>query len=439
MSEILKKNQIVYTEISKLSCEINEFLGGGGQGEVYKAILNGKEIALKWYYPASATIDQKIALETLIKKGAPNEKFLWPIELVSESNLKGFGYIMPLREKRFGNIVDLMKRRISPTLKVLTTVGLELANNFFQLHSKGLCYRDISFGNAFFDPNTGEVLICDNDNVAIDGESKIGVLGTPRFMSPEVVRGESKPNTYTDLFSLAVLLFYILTTSHPLEGKKESEIKCLDLPAMTKLYGTNPIFVYDPNDQTNRPLSGYHDNVIAFWNIYPIFLKNLFIKSFTEGIKDPINGRVRESEWRSAMVTLRDSIIYCQCGAENFYDVDTLKIDNNSILKCWDCNKNLILPPRIKIGRNIIMLNHDTKLFPHHIDDHKLYDFSSPVAEISRNPNNPNLWGLKNLSIEKWVLKSSEGILKDVEPNKSVPIINGNKISFGKIDGEIRA
>jgi serine/threonine protein kinase len=114
----------------------------------------------------------------------------------------------------------------------------------------GLCYRDISFGNVFFDPDTGEVLICDNDNVAVDGEGKIGVLGTPRFMAPEIVRGEALPSMHTDVFSLAVLLFYMLIMHHPLEGKRELAIKCLDLPAMNKLYGTDPLFIYDPDDDS---------------------------------------------------------------------------------------------------------------------------------------------------------------------------------------------
>ena len=50
-----------------------------------------------------------------------------------------------------------------------------------------------SFGNAFFDPDNGDVLIADNDNVSVDGAGVLGVLGTPRFMAPEVVRGEAVP------------------------------------------------------------------------------------------------------------------------------------------------------------------------------------------------------------------------------------------------------
>ncbi len=68
-------------------------------------------------------------------------------------------------------------------------------------------------------------------------------------MAPEIVRGEAVPGTQTDLFSLAVLLFYMFVMHHPLEGKKELAIKCLDLPAMKKLYGTEPLFIFDPVDR----------------------------------------------------------------------------------------------------------------------------------------------------------------------------------------------
>lgn len=439
MNQILKCQQQVHTESSKMLCEVEQFLGGGGQGEVYRARLGGKSVALKWYFPASATTEQRAALETLVRKGPPNEKFLWPMELTSAMDVEGFGYVMPLREPRYKGIVDMMKRRVEPGFRALATAGLDLAHSYLQLHSQGLCYCDISFGNVFFDPNTGEVLICDNDNVAVDGEAKGGVLGTPRFMAPEVVRGKALPSTQTDLFSLAVLLFYMFMVHHPLEGKKESAIKCLDLPAMTKLYGTEPLFIFDPQDDSNQPVPGYHNNVIDFWPIYPQFLRDLFIKAFTEGIRDPQNGRVREGVWRAAMVRLRDSIVYCpHCVAENFYDPGVLKASGGKPAACWSCKKDIQLPARIRIGKNIVMLNHDTKLFPHHIDGGQTYDFSRPVAIMTRHPTDPNIWGLKNLSGEKWISTTADGTAKDVEPGRSVTLAVQTKINFGNAEGEIR-
>lgn len=438
MNQILQQGQTVRVDPSGVLLTVGRFLGGGGQGEVYQADVAGKAMALKWYFSATATAEQRSILETLIEKGPPDEQFLWPLELVSAPDLEGFGYVMPLRAPRYKGIVDLMKRRIEPTFRALATAGLALAHSFLQLHAKGLCYRDISFGNVFFDPNAGDILICDNDNVAVDGQEVGGVNGTPRFMAPEIVRGEAAPSTQTDLFSLSVLLFYMFMVHHPLEGKKELSIHCLDLPAMKRLYGTEPVFVFDPADDSNQPVRGHHDNALAFWPIYPQFLRELFTKAFTDGIRDPLGGRIRESQWRAAMVRLRDAIVYCgSCGAENFYDVDLLRASGRGANTCWSCNRAIPLPPRIRVGEHILVLNHDAQLFPHHVDDQPTYDFSEPIAAVVQHPTDPSIWGLKNLSKQKWVITTTQNTVKDVEPGRSVPLAAGTRINFGKVDGEI--
>jgi DNA-binding helix-hairpin-helix protein with protein kinase domain len=439
MNQILKVRRKVRTDSSGMSCEVEKFLGGGGQGEVYRAVLGGKPVALKWYFPTSATSEQRKALETLVRMGPPSDKFLWPLELASADGVPDYGYVMPLREARYKGIVDMMKRRVEPSFRALATAGFELSHSYQLLHSKGLCYRDLSFGNAFFDPDSGDILICDNDNVAVDSGAQASVLGTPRFMAPEIVRGEALPSTQTDLFSLSVLLFCMFMVHHPLEGKKELAIRCLDYPAMTKLYGTEPLFIFDPSDASNEPDPSYHKNALVFWKIYPKFFRDLFTKAFTDGIRDPQHGRVRESNWRAAMVRLRDSIFYCaSCQAENFYDAEALAASGGTPGTCWSCSKHLVLPPRIRIGRNVVMLNSDTKLFPHHVDDNMIYNFNQPVAAVAQHPKDPTLWGLKNLSQENWVSTTSEATVKDVAPGNSLSLKVGTKINFGKLEGEIR-
>ena len=439
MEQILREGQTVRAEPSGMLCTAEKLLGAGGQGEVYKASLGGGSVALKWFFPQMATREQRAAIELLVRRGSPSEHFLWPLELAVHENVQGFGYVMGLRPPRFKNIVDLMKRRIEPSFAALATACFNLAHNYLLLHSQGFCYRDISFGNAFFDPDAGDILICDCDNVAPDGAGTLGVLGTPRFMAPEVVRGEARPSTETDLFSLAVLIFYMLVVHHPLEGKKETEIKCLDLPAMNKLYGTQPIFIFDPKDDSNRPVPGIHDNALAFWRIYPQSLRDIFTRAFTTGLSDARKGRVRESEWRAAMIELRDSIFYCpHCSLENFYDADKVKASGGNPGLCWSCAAQLGLPPRIRIGKHVVMLNHDTKLFPHHTDDNRLYDFSRAVAEVTAHPTEKNIRGLKNLSNEKWVVTTTDGNIRDVKPNRSVTLADGIKIQFGKAEGIIR-
>jgi serine/threonine protein kinase len=257
-------------------------------------------------------------------------------------------------------------------------------------------------------------------------------------MAPEIVRGEALPSTQTDLFSLAVLLFLMLVNHHPLEGRREADIHCFDLPAMTKLYGTEPLFIFDPLDHSNEPLRGYHDNALAFWPVYPTFLRELFTRAFTDGLRDPEHGRIRETTWRAAMSRLRDSILYCRCGAENFYDAEALRSADGTPGPCWKCRQPLQLPPRIRIGKAVVMLNHDTQLFPHHLDGRVAHAFSEPFAEVSRHPMDPNVWGLKNLSPDRWTVTSPDGSVLDIDKGQSLPLGVGTRVHFGRAEGEIR-
>jgi eukaryotic-like serine/threonine-protein kinase len=435
----LRKNSRVASVSSGTQYTVNDLLGAGGQGEVYSVINDRKSWALKWYFLHTGTREQRMAIEKLIAIGPPTGKFLWPIEIVTVPDSQSFGYIMTLREKNYKNIVDLMKGRINPSFYNLISAGIALVDSYKQLHAKGLCYRDISFGNLFFNPDDGGVLICDNDNVSFDKskDGVKGVLGTPRFMAPEIVRGEAYPSTETDRYSLAVLLFYMFMIHHPLEGRIEACIKCLDRPAMNKIYGTHPIFIFDPHNVTNRPDDEYQKNALIYWDIYPQFFKDLFIKAFTGGLKDPTNSRVVESEWMSGLVHLRDSIVYCgNCGSENFYDAEAVKKSGGKPDTCWNCSKEMRLPPRIRIDRNVIMLNFNTKLYSHHIDCD--YCFDQAIAEVKKHPRDPNIWGLVNLSEKKWVITNNDGRMTDVEPGKNAMIASGVKINFGSVEGEIK-
>jgi serine/threonine protein kinase len=319
-----------------------------------------------------------------------------------------------------------MKRRAEPTFSALCMAGINLADGYQSLHSQGLCYRDISFGNLFFNPADGDVLICDNDNVTVNMDKQSGTNGTPRFIAPEIISQAKSPSTETDLYSMAVLLFYMFMLHHPLEGSVEANIKCFDSLAMEKIYGREPVFIWDPLNKSNRPVPGYQDNAIIFWEIYPPYLKDMFTHAFTKGLYDS-KARIVEKQWKDAFANLRNSIIYCpHCGSENFFGKQT---------SCWQCRSSVTAPPRIRLGKQLIMLNHDTVLTRHHTNG--LFDFKTAVGKVSRHPQNPNRWGLTNVSPDHWTLSKPNGETAVIEPGRTAPLQNGAKFNFGITEGII--
>ena len=434
-TNMLSKKDRLQTKSGK-SVTIIEFIGDGGQGEVYRVKYDGNvEFALKWYFPTSSTSEQLEILEVLVKIGAPDNRFLWPIDIVNNSEKpESFGYIMDFRPSNFKSASKLLDRSIEPSFHALMTACFQLSDSFLQLHSKGLAYKDISINNIFINPKNGDILICDNDNTAYEGITYSGVQGTPAYMAPEIVRGEAMPNKYTDLYSLGILLFVLSYIAHPLDGAIEAAIHAKCEAAFKKLYGTDPLYIFHPTDTRNRPDPEFHANALAYNDVYPKALRDIFERAFTEGVNKS-ERRVEESLWRSLFISIRDQIVICNhCGAELFYDLD--KVKNGRPTTCWACQKEAAIPARMKIGSDIVILNNNIKLYPHHTKG-ILYDFTKPTAEISEHPT-LKIKGLKNLSEDIWYVTKSDHTVVEVPPGRSFALENGSVVKFGLLSGAIR-
>lgn len=344
MDSLLRPNTTITTHDGQ-TAKVEKWLGSGGQGEVWKVEYQGKPAALKIYYPKWLEGDTGLfaRLQRLVGKGPPARNFVWPEGIVSLKDQRTCGYFMPIIDmKKFVSLRELDSRQLNPTFSQLCSIGYEIAVAFWQLHVKGLSYRDISKDNVLFDPITTQIRVVDNDNVDVSG-SEASIGGTFEFMAPELVRGDpgAKADRRTDLHSLSVLLFYLFHIHHPLEGKRKLRIQCWDLAAKKEMYGRVPVFIFDPKDSSNSaqardpkndPTGEAGDNAILFWKVYPQMLRALFERSFTSDLGDP-GRRVSVADWRDILVRVRDGIIFCpNCGEENFTEANNQAVGG----RCWN-------------------------------------------------------------------------------------------------------
>jgi len=399
-------------------------IGSGSQGQVYEVELAGERLALKWYLPACIARDPGLERRLLaaISSTAPSTSFLWPIALLrptpeSQRQFRcqepGFGYLMNLRPAGFVGAVEHYGGRLDLSLASVLRACLELTAGFHSLHSRGLCYKDISLGNLFLEPASGRILICDNDNVDVDGRDPGGVLGTPGFIAPEVLMGRARPSANSDLHSLAVLLFRLLTRHDPFRGALELEIRCLDEPARRRLYGEDPVFIFDPRDQRNRPDPEWHSAALLTWPIYPAELQALFAQTFGPGLHNPAS-RVLTGQWQEGLARTLDRRQICQaCGQENFRSHQTPPPP------CWNCGAALPPPLRLRVPCGEVVATAGTTLHRHHFDALQSPQCDHPLAEVVAHPSDAGILGLRNCGLTPWQVTLLQGQQLQVDPGRS--------------------
>jgi hypothetical protein len=164
--------------------------------------------------------------------------------------------------------------------------------------------------------------------------------------------------------------------------------------------------------------------VIKFWQLYPKFIRDLFTKAFTKEAMHGKQPRLTGSEWQIAFTQIRDMLITCPCGGETFFDTS----EDSAI--CIYCGAKIPRPSIMSVHKYKIVLFPGQKIYRCHVDNNS-DDFREICGEVIRNPDKPQIWGLKNLSPAAWETTNTEGVNKTISKGEVLVIAKTKNINLG--------
>jgi len=205
---------------------ISEKLGEGGMGVVYKA----EDIKLK------RTVALKFLPEEVVKDAEARKRFLREARAALSLDHTHIGTIYEVHDDDDNTFIvmayyegdtlqDLIKSGPLP-VKDAIDICLQAARGLEKAHKKHIVHRDIKPSNILL-TGEGQVKIIDFGLAKGDGKTMLTkegtTLGTAQFMSPEQAQGQ-EADQRTDIWSLGVVLYTLLTGQLPFQGDYEQAI-----------------------------------------------------------------------------------------------------------------------------------------------------------------------------------------------------------------------
>jgi serine/threonine protein kinase len=211
---------------------LKRLLGAGGMGAVYEAedMLLKRRVALKLMKAAVAR--NKGFVQRFIREGRAANSIEHPniVRVLDLAVEEDSGSLFIVQELLSGeSLADRLSR--DKRLSVAEAVALldPVLEALQHAHSRGIIHRDIKPDNVFLHRDaSGAVIpkIIDFGISKVTEEQQEGLtktqtgtaLGTPYYMSPEQIRGDSNIDSRADLWSAAVMGFEMMTGQRPFNG-----------------------------------------------------------------------------------------------------------------------------------------------------------------------------------------------------------------------------
>ena len=209
---------------------IEKELGSGAMGAVYLAryIKNNHRVAIKIMSSAinsnaSSSMVARFEREAEILKNLNNPNI---VRLFGIGKFKGLRYYA--MEVINGETLEaILLRKGAFSWDETIELGKQICNALQHAHDNGVVHRDIKLSNLMVTKQG--VLKLTDFGIAkdLDGTLLTGAncaIGTAAYMSPEQCRGESTVTGKSDLYSLGVVLFELLTGKRPFRGNNAVEL-----------------------------------------------------------------------------------------------------------------------------------------------------------------------------------------------------------------------
>ena len=204
--------------------ELLERIGSGSYGDVYRAwdTRLDREVAVK-LMPAEATGSPQVA--SIIREGRLLAKVRHP-GVVTIFDAQQIGDRVGLwMEFVRGRTLEQQLRNDGPcTPKEAVDIGIELCRAIAAVHEAGLLHRDIKAPNVVRADGGRLVLMDFGIGRELTDGSITDLAGTPLYLAPEIFAG-APASARTDVYSIGVLLFHILTGTYPVHATHVSELR----------------------------------------------------------------------------------------------------------------------------------------------------------------------------------------------------------------------
>jgi serine/threonine protein kinase len=203
---------------------IIEKIGAGGMGEVYLAEDTElqRKVALK-FLPLHLCQDEDCRKR--FKREAQAAAKLDHPNIVSVHEVTEFGgrpFIVMAHIE--GRVLTEYAKEEKLSVNKIIDLALQLCEGIHAAHEQGVIHRDIKPSNVLIDAS-GRARIVDFGLASFHGTEPLtktgSTLGTVGYMSPEQVRGD-RIDQRSDLFSLGVVLYELLTGLNPFRGDSEA-------------------------------------------------------------------------------------------------------------------------------------------------------------------------------------------------------------------------